>query len=122
MATKEAKSQVYYINLGGGLGNVGAMRFAWRGKKDAYPKAVADELGVVIAKDTDSGLMFGAQSPRPALVRIGYTDANGSSKSTIRFCEPDKIGNVTTGGKLNAKKIKIAGKEYNINSCTLKSN
>ncbi|MEH2157401.1 hypothetical protein [Nostoc sp.] len=51
MAT-ESKTQVYYINLGGTVGNVGAMRFAWRGKKDAYPKAVADVLGVVIAKDT----------------------------------------------------------------------
>lgn len=121
MAT-ESKTQVYYINLGGTVGNVGAMRFAWRGKKDAYPKAIADVLGVVIAKDTDSGLMFGANSPRPALVRIGYTDGNGNSKSTIRFCEPDKIGDVTTGGKLNGKKVKIAGKEYNINSCTLKSN
>ncbi|MBN4004747.1 hypothetical protein [Nostoc sp. LPT] len=119
---KEAKSQVYYINLGGTVGNAGAMRFAWRGNKDAYPKAVADELGVVIAKDTDAGLMFGANSPRPAKVRIGYTDANGNSKSTIRFCEPDKIGAVTTGGKLNGKKIKIAGKEYNINGVAIKTN
>ncbi|WP_298908759.1 hypothetical protein [uncultured Nostoc sp.] len=119
---KEAKSQVYYINLGGTVGNVGAMRFAWRGKKDAYPKDVAKELGVVIAKDTDAGLMFGANSPRPAEVRIGYTDGNGNSKSTVRFCEPDKLGAVTTGGKLNSKKIIIAGTKYNINSCTLKSN
>ncbi|MCL6750067.1 hypothetical protein KBT16_03375 [Nostoc sp. CCCryo 231-06] len=121
MAAKEAKTQVYYINLGGTVGNVGAMRYAWRGKKNSY-KDIGAAMGVVSAKDTDSGLMFGANSPRPALVRIGYTDASGNSKSVVRFCEPDKIGNVTTGGKINGKKITVAGKEYNINSCTLKSN
>jgi hypothetical protein len=121
MAAKDAKTQVYFINLGGTVGNVGAMRFAWRGKKDAY-KNIASELGVVLAKDTDSGLMFGANSPRPAEVRIGYTAADGSNRSAVRFCEPDKIGNVTTGGKLNGKKIVIGGKEYNINGVTIKTN
>jgi hypothetical protein len=121
MAAKEAKTQIYYINLGGTVGNVGAMRYAWRGKKNAY-KNIGDAMGVVTAKDTDSGLMFGANSPRPALVRIGYTAADGSSKSVTRFCEPDKIGDVTTGGKINGKKITVGGTEFNINSCTLKSN
>jgi hypothetical protein len=120
MAT-ESKTQVYYINLGGSVGNIGAMRFAWRGKKNLY-KNIADGLGVVLAKDTDTALMFGANNPRPALVRIGYTAADGSSKSTIRFCEPDKIGDVTTGGKLNGKKVWVAGKEYNINNVSIKSN
>ncbi|MDZ8136324.1 MAG: hypothetical protein RM049_13610 [Nostoc sp. DedQUE04] len=120
MAT-DSKTQVYFINLGGSVGNIGAMRFAWRGKKNLY-KNIADGLGVVLAKDTDSGLMFGANNPRPAQVRIGYTDANGNSKSTIRFCEPDKIGDVTTGGKLNGKKVWVAGKEYNINNVAIKSN
>lgn len=121
MAAKEAKTQVYYINLGGTVGNAGAIRFAWRGKKDAY-KNIADGLGVILAKDTDKGLMFGANSPRPAMVRIGYTGSDGSSKSAIRFCEPDKINGVTTGGDLNGKKIKIGGTEYSINNVTIKSN
>ncbi|MBN3907593.1 MAG: hypothetical protein HWQ35_13845 [Nostoc sp. NMS1] len=120
MAT-DAKTQVYYINLGGSVGDIGAMKFAWRGKKDAY-KNIAEGLGVKLAKDTDSGLMFGANSPRPAEVRIGYTDANGNSKSAVRFCEPDKIGDVTTGGKINGKKIKIGASEYNINGVSIKSN
>ena len=120
MAT-EAKTQVYYINLGGTVGNAGAMRYAWRGKKDAY-KNIAAGLGVVLAKDTDKGLMFGANSPKPAQVRIGYTDANGNSKSTVRFCEPDQLNSVTTGGALNGKKIKIGANEYNINGVDIKSN
>jgi hypothetical protein len=36
-----------------------------------------------IAKDTDSGLMFGANSPRPAVVRIGYTAADGSIEQGV---------------------------------------
>lgn len=118
---KDSKTQVYYVNLGGGLANAGAIRWAWRGKKDLY-KNIAGELGVVLAKDTDQGLMYGTNKPRPAVVRISYVDANGSSRSTLRFCEPDKISNVTTGGKLNGKKVWVAGKEYNINDVALKSN
>lgn len=118
----ESKTQVYYINLGGTIANAGSMRYAWRGRKDAYKKVIADELGVVIAKDTDSGLMFGAQNPRPAEVRISYTKANGLSGTVVRFCEPDKLGGVTTGGKLNGKKITIGGKDYNINNVTIKTN
>ncbi|MEH2337096.1 hypothetical protein [Nostoc sp.] len=120
MAT-ESKTQVYYINLGGTVANIGAMRFAWRGKKNLY-KNIAAGLGVVLAKDTDKALMFGANNPRPAEVRIGYTDASGNSKSTVRFCEPDSIASVTTGGTLNKKKVWVAGKEYNINSVNIKSN
>ncbi|WP_375502932.1 hypothetical protein [uncultured Nostoc sp.] len=97
------------------------MRYAWRGKKTAY-KDIGDALGVVFAKDTDTGLMYGANSPRPAEVRIGYTDASGNSKSVVRFCEPDKIGDVTTGGKLNGKKITIGSTQYNISGCTIKTN
>jgi hypothetical protein len=118
---KDSKSQVYYINLGGTVGNAGSMKFAWRGKKTAY-KNIAGELGVVFATDTEKGLMFGANSPRPALVRIGYIDANGNSKSVIRYCEPDKLNGVNTGGKLNGKKVYVGDKEYNINGVTIKSN
>jgi hypothetical protein len=118
---KESKSQVYYVNLGGSVGNAGAIRYAWRGKRDAY-KNIAKDLGVVLAKDTDKGLMFGCNSPAPAMVRIGYTSADGSNKSAVRFCEPDKINSVTTGGALNGKKIKIGANEFNINNVTIKSN
>ncbi|MCV3215686.1 hypothetical protein OGM63_19580 [Plectonema radiosum NIES-515] len=119
--TTEPKTKVYYINLGGSVGNAGAIRYAWRGKKNAY-KNIAAGLGVVLAKDTDKGLMFGASSPKPAVVRIGYTAADGSSKSINRFCEPDKLNAVTTGGALNGKKVQIGTVEYNINNVTIKSN
>ncbi|MBU7587244.1 MAG: hypothetical protein KAF91_31095 [Nostoc sp. TH1S01] len=119
---KDSKTQVYYVNIGGGLANVGSVRFAWRGKKNLY-KNIADGLGVVLAKDNDKGLVFGTNNPRPAEVRISYTDANsGASKTTIRFCEPDKLNSVTLGGALNGKKVWVAGVEHNINKVTLKSN
>jgi hypothetical protein len=114
----EPKSQIYWINLGGGLGNVGAVRYAWRGKKNLY-KNIADTLGVVIGKDSDEGLVFGCNSPNPAKVRIYYTADDGSSKSTVRFCEPDKINAATTGGALKKKKVWVANKEYQIYGCEL---
>lgn len=120
MAT-DAKTQVYYINIGGGLANIGSVRFAWRGKKNLY-KNIADGLGVVLAKDTDKGLMFGSNHPKPAQVRISYVDSSGNARSTIRYCEPDKLNSVTLGGSLNGKKVWVAGNEYNINQVTIKSN
>lgn len=121
MAAAEPKTQIFYINVGGTLANAGAIRYAWRGKVGSYDN-IAEALGVVIAKDTDKGLVFGAGSPTPAKVRISYIGPNGSSKSAIRFCEPDKISGVTTGGTLNNKEIKMAKKAYKIYNVTLKSN
>jgi len=118
---KESKTQIYYINLGGGIADLGAMRYAWRGAKSTYEN-IAPELGVNVAKDTDDGLIYGANNPRPAEVRIGYTDSTGSARSVVRFCEPDKLGSVTTGGSLNGKKIKVGGKEYNITGVAIKTN
>lgn len=118
---KDSKTDILYINLGGGVGNVGAFRWAFRAKKGSYDN-ILSELGVVKAKDTDTGLLFKLNAPRPAVVRITYVDASGNIKSANRFCEPDMLSSVTTGGKLNGKKIKVAGKEYNINSVNIKSN
>jgi hypothetical protein len=114
----EPKSQIYWTNLGGGAANAGSIRYAWRGRRNLY-KNIADILGVVIGKDSDEGLVFGANSPNPAKVRITYTDASGYSRTAIRFCEPDKINAATTGGALRNKKIWVAGKEYEISKCEL---
>lgn len=94
-----ATADIYYINLGGGLANVGAVRYAFYARKDSY-KNIGGDLGVVKARDTDRGLMFGCNSPKPVRVRLRLK--NG--KSIIRFCEPDKVNRVTIGGALNGKK------------------
>lgn len=110
----DAKTTIFYVNLGGGLANVGSFRYAWRAKKDAYDNIGAG-LGVVKAKDTDKNLIFGANHPKPAKVRINFDTAKGT-RSTLRWCEPDKLNNVVVGGAINSKKIKVNGNEYNINS------
>lgn len=120
MTQTDAKSKIYYINLGGTVGNVGSFKFAWRGRPNAYDN-IGGELGVKTAKDTDSGLLFGMNNPQPAQVRISYVGPGGSIRTAVRFCEPDKLSAVTTGGKLNGKKIKIGSREYNINSVAIKS-
>lgn len=121
MAASEPKTQIFYINLGGGVGDIGATRYAWRGKKGSYDN-IAEELGVKIAKDTDTGLCFGINYPAPAKVRISYIGSDGASRSAVRFCEPDKISDVTTGGKLGSKEIKIGTKSFKIYGASLKSN
>jgi hypothetical protein len=117
----EPKSELWVIPLGGTVGDVGALQYAFRSKKGAY-KNIADGLGVKAAKDTDKGLIFGCNSPRPAEVRIHYIGADGAPKSTIRFCQPDNLNGVTTGGTLNGKKITVAKTEYSIFNVTIKSN
>lgn len=107
----EAKTAVFFINLGGGVANVGAFRYAWRAKADSYDN-IGGELGVVKAKDTDKGLIFGANRPTPIKVRINCA----GTKVAYRWCEPDKVSNVTTGNTLNGKKVKIGGVQYNIDS------
>lgn len=116
-----SKSTIYYINIGGGVGNVGAFKYAWKAPKDSYD-GIAAELGVKKANDNEPGLIYGANSPKPAKVRINYkvgTGANSSTRSVTRFCEPDQVSAVTTGGKLNNKKIKIRGKTFDIDSVTI---
>jgi hypothetical protein len=117
-------TKVHFTNLGGGVGNVGAVRYGWRATEDTYDD-IASGLGVVVASDTDGGILFGANRPKPATVRINYViDESGGDKkvgSALRFCEPDKLGSVLVGGALNGKKIKIRGTQRDINSVSLPS-
>jgi hypothetical protein len=117
----EPKSDLMICPLGGGIGNIFAINFAFRCRKDAY-KNIADDLGIAKAQDTDNGLVFGMNNPRPVTVRINYVDGAGVPKSTNRFCQPDSVSNVTTGGSLNNKKVVVNGQEYSITSVTIKSN
>jgi len=97
-------STVYYIKLGQGLG-FNDLKYAFRTPKDAY-KGINRELGVIKAKEGEKGLVFGANKPKPATVRINFEGGG----STTRFCDPTKLEGVTIGGKLDKKKVEIAGR------------
>lgn len=114
----DSKTQIYYIDLGGGLANIGAFKYAWRAKTGSYDD-IGKDMGVNTAKDTEKGLIFGANSPKPARVRINYVYSGGTTRSVIRFCEPDKLNALTTGGAINGKKIKVNGVAYNVSSCDI---
>lgn len=101
-----AESTTYYIPLGSGLGGaVSPIKYAFYAPKDAY-KGLETHLGVKKAKENESGLVFGANQPKPARVRINFEGGG----STTRFCDPGKVEGVTIGGKLNKKKVEIAGR------------
>jgi hypothetical protein len=99
------KSIVYYIKLGSGLGGaVAPIKYAFRTQDENY-KGLEKELGVIKAKESEKGLVFGANYPKPATVRINFEGGG----STTRFCDPSKLENVTYGGALNKKKVSIPG-------------
>lgn len=120
----------YFINLGGGVGNVGAIRWGFRAPKNAY-KNIGGDLGVVEVKDNNtSGIVYGANKPIPTRIRIYYIDAqrggadggeaNDIIRNARRYCEPDKL-NAVLFGSINGKKIYIPQneKQYDIESTTL---
>lgn len=101
-----AEYDTYFIKLGSGLGGaVAPIKYAFYAPKDAY-KGLTKDLGVEKAKQDESGLVFGANQPKPARVRINFEGGG----STTRFCDPAKVEGVTVGGKLNKKKVEIAGR------------
>jgi hypothetical protein len=104
-----AESTTYYIPLGSGLGGaVAPIKYAFYAPKDAY-KGLLTQLGVKEAKQNESGLVFGANQPKPARVRINFEGGG----STTRFCDPAKVEGVTVGGRLNKKTVEIAGRWRN---------
>lgn len=99
------ESIVYYIKLGAGIaGFAHPVKYAFRAQSENY-KGLEKELGVVKAKENEAGLVFGANSPKPATVRINFEGGG----SCLRFCDPGKLEAVTVGGKLNKKKVQIPG-------------
>lgn len=102
-------STVYYIELGAGLGGAMApIKYAFYAPKDSY-KGLAREMGVKEAKENERGLVFGANQPKPSRVRINFEGGG----STTRFCDPGKVEAVVVGGRLNKKKVDIAGRWRN---------
>ena len=123
--------QRHYINLGGGVGNLGSVKFGFKAPDFAYDN-IATGLGVVEVKDDNrSGIVYGANSPRPVRVRISFNRAGvlggvgvtaSGNGSVIRFCEPDKL-NAVLFGSLNALKVKTTGgvgTGNDINNVTIK--
>ena len=121
-------TQVFYINLGGGAGNVGALRYGWRANENSYDN-IGSLMGVIKVTDAAEAVAFGVNRPKPIPVRINFRTGNASglfgaqnsSRSVTRWCEPDKIGDITYGNKLNGTKIKIGpnSTEYDINSASI---
>jgi hypothetical protein len=110
-------SSVYYIRLGAGLGGALApIKYAFRTPKDAY-KGIDTQLGVIEAKANEGGLVFGANSPKPARVRINFEGGG----STTRFCDPGKVESVTVGGKLGKKTVNISKRFRNKKISTVTS-
>lgn len=100
---------VLYINLGSGLkGTVSPVKYAWRINNDPPSAAILKALGWVKAKEAEKGLVFGANSPKPARVRINF-EGGGSTEA---FCDPAKLEGVTYGGALNKKKWDVKGKFF----------
>ena len=100
---------VLFINLGSGLGGaVAPIKYAWRTNNDAPSKAIRDALGIKVAKENEKALVYGANSPKPARVRINF-EGGGSTQS---FCDPSKLENVTYGGAINKKKWDVKGRFF----------
>ena len=126
-----ANLQRHYINLGGTVGNIAAIKFGFKAPDFAYDN-IAAGLGVVEVTDTNrGGIVYGANSPRPVRVRISFNRAGvlggvgataSGNGSVIRFCEPDKL-NAVLFGSMGSLKIKTGpgmAVGHNINGVTVK--
>lgn len=118
------KSQIYAVNIGGsGLIDIGALKYQFRAPEDAY-NDIGDILGVKKITDVDFGVGKNNRFA-PVKVRISYifraatSDIPAIIRSTIRFCDPDKVETVTIGRKLNSKKVTVAAKAYDINNVSV---
>jgi hypothetical protein len=108
-------NQIHYITINGNGSN---FKYAWRAPKGSYG-TLAKELGVTLAKATEKGLVFGANSPKPPEISITYYKKgnSGDTASTTRFCDHEKLQNVLTGS-LKGKKLSVRGKSYTIVSAS----
>lgn len=109
--TKTAETVIYVVDLGGGLAGANKVKYAWRAKKGTYPNDIMKGLGVRVAKDTEDGLIFGCNTPKPLRVRVNFS--NGKSRKL--FADPAKAEDLMVKGTLNGKKID----GFNINSVTI---
>lgn len=108
--------KTYYIEISGS-------KLAWDAPEDKY-KNIAGVLGIKVANNSTTGLIFGANRPRMARVRLnfdpglgvtvaGASVGDGCRSSQIVFCALDKVKEATYDGQLkgklsNGRKIKSA--------------
>jgi hypothetical protein len=97
-------STVLYTKLGK------VIKYAWRVAGDTLSGSkVRAALGIIKAKEGEKDLVFGANSPKPAKVRINF-EGGGSTES---FCSPDKLTDVTVNGTMNKMTWDVEGKFKN---------
>ena len=116
-------SAAYFVKLGGALGDIGESKFGFYAPDDAYDD-IGDELGVkkLETNDDRKGVLFGANFPKPPKVRINYSDfelfGDDRGRSCLRYCDPDKIGQVLNGS-INDKKVTVRGASAKIRSVSM---
>jgi len=108
----------YVCKIGGAVGDIGELRFGFYAPENAYKNCGA-QLGIRKLGRTDSarGVAFGCNHPKPPKVRITYK-VGTLYKSTIRYCDTDKIGQVLNGG-LNNNKVTVRTREYAITGASI---
>lgn len=108
----------YYCKIGGAIGDIGEIKFGFYAPENAYKNCGA-QLGIskISATSSARGIAFGINRPKPPKVRISYK-VGTLPKSTIRYCDTDKIGQVLNGG-LNNNKVTVRTREYAITSASM---
>ena len=93
-------ANIYYINLNGGGG--ATFKYAWYAEGAKYD-AIAAALGITAAGANETGLVFGANNPKPPVVRLNLEDGGGlAAGSQTVFVDPANYGAVL-GGSLNGQ-------------------
>jgi hypothetical protein len=104
--------KTYYVEMQQGQSRY---KHAWTTRKEAY-NGIANQLGVKLAGTNEPGLVFGANSPSPPVVRISFkvgTGSNAKISSVTRICAPDKLEDVLKN-QLQGARITVDEKTYPI--------
>ena len=116
----------YYVRIGGAVADIGEAKFGFSAPDYAYDN-IGDELGVIKISDNNSarGILFGANYPKPPRVRLSSIDpnsgggqANDLNKSAVRYCDPDKLGQVLNGS-LNDAVCQTRGGDFLVNQVSM---